>query len=370
MGEARRILGDPAEAQHLLAAVGADDDHGRMRPARRAGRCIRARCSACCAVAVEQLPQPVARELRLGVGVARDSRSASPCRRCWRTALSCTMDLSIVYSTIMPKTPAARALRPAVTRAIAMLRLLSRSRDAADAQGDRRGAGTGAEHRAAHPARARGRAAGPGRSAHQAVQPGRRHAAAGPRRAGERRLSRPWCSPCSTSCRSATASRRSASRLPDLDHMVVVALARSAGAGAPARRCRQPLPRPDQRHRPLPRGLRRASVGRDREALPPRCAGTTRRAYETWRKEVEQARRQGFSIDRGNYIAGVTIVAVPVLNGRHDDAHARRGRPQPPARPHDRDCAGARHAVRRANGGRAARIAPAAQNFENRLVKP
>jgi DNA-binding IclR family transcriptional regulator len=37
-------------------------------------------------------------------------------------------------------------------------------------------------------------------------------------------------------------------------------------------------------------------------------------SYDTWRKEVETTRRQGFSIDRGNYIAGVTIVAVPVLN--------------------------------------------------------
>lgn len=36
--------------------------------------------------------------------------------------------------------------------------------------------------------------------------------------------------------------------------------------------------------------------------------------YDTWCKEVETVRRQGFSIDRGNYIAGVTIVAVPVLN--------------------------------------------------------
>lgn len=37
-------------------------------------------------------------------------------------------------------------------------------------------------------------------------------------------------------------------------------------------------------------------------------------SYATWRKEVEAVRRQGFSIDRGNYIAGVTIVAVPVLS--------------------------------------------------------
>ncbi len=38
-------------------------------------------------------------------------------------------------------------------------------------------------------------------------------------------------------------------------------------------------------------------------------------SYATWRREVETVRRQGFSIDRGNYIAGVTIVAVPVLDG-------------------------------------------------------
>jgi len=37
-------------------------------------------------------------------------------------------------------------------------------------------------------------------------------------------------------------------------------------------------------------------------------------SYEAWLKEIETVRRQGFSIDRGNYIAGVIIVAVPVLN--------------------------------------------------------
>ncbi len=34
----------------------------------------------------------------------------------------------------------------------------------------------------------------------------------------------------------------------------------------------------------------------------------------TWRKDVEQARAKGYSIDRGNYIDGVTLVAVPVLD--------------------------------------------------------
>lgn len=43
--------------------------------------------------------------------------------------------------------------------------------------------------------------------------------------------------------------------------------------------------------------------------------------YDNWRKEVDLTRRQGFSIDRGNYIAGVTIVAVPVLNSRGIISH-------------------------------------------------
>jgi DNA-binding IclR family transcriptional regulator len=43
--------------------------------------------------------------------------------------------------------------------------------------------------------------------------------------------------------------------------------------------------------------------------------------YDTWRREVDKVRREGFSIDRGNYIAGVTIVAVPVLNGSGTVSH-------------------------------------------------
>jgi len=32
-----------------------------------------------------------------------------------------------------------------------------------------------------------------------------------------------------------------------------------------------------------------------------------------WRKDVEKVRRTGYSIDRGNYIGGVTVIAVPVF---------------------------------------------------------
>jgi DNA-binding IclR family transcriptional regulator len=103
--------------------------------------------------------------------------------------------------------------------------------------------------------------------------------------------------------------------LPDLDHMVVVALARAqtpvrlhvdVGSRFPALisatgRCLaafsgHPWSEIESRFRRL------------RWHKAPN--------YAAWRKEVDQARRQGFSIDRGNYIAGVTIVAVPVLDGR------------------------------------------------------
>jgi DNA-binding IclR family transcriptional regulator len=37
-------------------------------------------------------------------------------------------------------------------------------------------------------------------------------------------------------------------------------------------------------------------------------------SWTAWTKEVDVVRRQGFSIDRDTYIAGITIVAVPVLD--------------------------------------------------------
>ena len=108
--------------------------------------------------------------------------------------------------------------------------------------------------------------------------------------------------------------------VPDLDHMIVVALARSqapvrlhvdVGSRFPALisatgRCvaafsGQPAKEIEKRFRLL------------RWHNAP--------TYNAWRKEVDQTRRQGFSIDRGNYIAGVTIVAVPVLNSRGTISH-------------------------------------------------
>ena len=43
--------------------------------------------------------------------------------------------------------------------------------------------------------------------------------------------------------------------------------------------------------------------------------------YEAWRRDVEGVRRRGYSIDRGNYINGVAIVAVPVLSTQRRMSH-------------------------------------------------
>lgn len=43
---------------------------------------------------------------------------------------------------------------------------------------------------------------------------------------------------------------------------------------------------------------------------------------KTWRTEVEAVRRKGYSIDRGNYINGVTIVAVPLFDTSKHVGHA------------------------------------------------
>lgn len=48
-------------------------------------------------------------------------------------------------------------------------------------------------------------------------------------------------------------------------------------------------------------------------------------AWKAWCAEVETVRRQGYAIDRGNYIAGITIVAVPVLDSGEQISHTLVG---------------------------------------------
>lgn len=44
--------------------------------------------------------------------------------------------------------------------------------------------------------------------------------------------------------------------------------------------------------------------------------------FEGWKKQVSQTRTQGFAIDAGNYISGVTVVAAPVWKTRAKLSHA------------------------------------------------
>jgi DNA-binding IclR family transcriptional regulator len=109
--------------------------------------------------------------------------------------------------------------------------------------------------------------------------------------------------------------------LPDLDHMVVVALAR---APAPVRLHVDVGSRFPALISATGRCLAAFSEHpwSEIESRFRRLRWHRAPAYATWRKEVERTRRQGFSIDRGNYIAGVTIVAVPVLNSGGTITHS------------------------------------------------
>jgi DNA-binding IclR family transcriptional regulator len=43
--------------------------------------------------------------------------------------------------------------------------------------------------------------------------------------------------------------------------------------------------------------------------------------FETWYHEVQEAKQNEYSVDRGTYIAGITIVAVPVRQADHVPTH-------------------------------------------------
>ena len=45
-------------------------------------------------------------------------------------------------------------------------------------------------------------------------------------------------------------------------------------------------------------------------------------SFEDWRVQVEQTREQGYAVDAGHYIAGVTVVAAPVWKARGRPSHA------------------------------------------------
>ena len=45
-------------------------------------------------------------------------------------------------------------------------------------------------------------------------------------------------------------------------------------------------------------------------------------AFDDWKAQVRQTRAQGFAVDEGNYISGVTLVAAPVWKTRAKPSHA------------------------------------------------
>src|SRR5438105_14593702 len=128
MGEARRIVGDLPEAQHLVVAVGVDHDHRRVRLADMTIDAL-VRDVQPLAIAVEEFPELFRGKMRLGVRVAGVTRqpghggTMSKADWLYNSLISCTY-------TIMETEPAGPRIRPvpAVTRAVAILRLLGRNR--------------------------------------------------------------------------------------------------------------------------------------------------------------------------------------------------------------------------------------------------
>lgn len=45
-------------------------------------------------------------------------------------------------------------------------------------------------------------------------------------------------------------------------------------------------------------------------------------SFEAWQSQISQTRSQGYAVDQGNYIAGVTVLAAPVWKGTGRPSHA------------------------------------------------
>lgn len=43
--------------------------------------------------------------------------------------------------------------------------------------------------------------------------------------------------------------------------------------------------------------------------------------FSAWKKELQQIKRDGYSMDNGYYMSGVTLIAVPILNSRQHVTH-------------------------------------------------
>jgi len=45
-------------------------------------------------------------------------------------------------------------------------------------------------------------------------------------------------------------------------------------------------------------------------------------SFDTWSKEVKAVEQKGFAVDRGNYINGISVLAVPILDSQRRIGHA------------------------------------------------
>lgn len=114
-----------------------------------------------------------------------------------------------------------------------------------------------------------------------------------------------------------------ATEMDNTDHMVVVALSRAnqlvrlqtnLGSRFPALisatgRCHAAFNLAG-----LPEGRLKAGFAKLTWDTPP--------DFRTWMDEVERTRSEGFAVDRGNYISGVTILAVPFLDSSGRMTHS------------------------------------------------
>lgn len=112
-----------------------------------------------------------------------------------------------------------------------------------------------------------------------------------------------------------------ATKILNLDHMVVVATARARAAVhiAVELGSRQPAlmsatGRCLAAFGNYPENQIQARFGKLRWDDPP--------TLDTWLEEVEETRRRGYAVDHGRYLRGVTVVAAPVLDLRGRMIHA------------------------------------------------
>ena len=45
-------------------------------------------------------------------------------------------------------------------------------------------------------------------------------------------------------------------------------------------------------------------------------------SHDTWKREIESVQKLGYAVDRGDYISGVTVIAVPLVDPQGRMTHS------------------------------------------------